>query len=112
MKRAIVLVILLAAMLVAQTDKRRPVAYRFAQPGYPELVLFWWPATPGQLRIFTIRNAAGQEKVEYVFSPPKEPRRPFSGMFYHVIPLPEGFNATDVEVETYVFEARETIKIQ
>lgn len=103
---------LVVGLMLGQTGARAPVAHSFAQKGYPELVLVWYSGEPGELRIFTVRNGAGQEKVEYSFNPLGQPRKGYGGLYYHVIPVPEGFGATEVEIETYVFKEKRKLEVQ
>jgi len=87
MRRVLTLLVLLASTVWSQTDT--VAAYRFAQPGYPEMVLVWYTLQPDTMTAITVTSASGENRREYVFHP-ADARPVWGNLTYSIVIVPEG----------------------
>lgn len=109
MKRLLLFVVLLALAAWAQTTPS--TAYRFAQPGYPEMVLVWYTLTPNTMTVLTVANEDDEKLRQYVFHPP-DARPTWGSLTYSIVVVPEGFGVVKVKVEQYKLMSSEEVEVQ
>jgi len=109
MKRLLLLATMLASAVWSQTDT--VAAYRFAQPGYPEMVLVWYTLQPDTMTAITVTSATVENRREYVFHP-ADARPVWGNLTYSIVIVPEGFGAAKVKVEQYKLMSSEEVQVQ